>query len=80
MPTANIFHEDAAEQTIRLPQNAAFPKNITQVEVIIIGNTRILTPSGERWRLWASRPSQLSDDCFSERGQPEDQVREGFDT
>lgn len=68
MPTANILHEDMHGQTIRLPENATFPQNIKQVDVIIVGNTRILTPPGERWRLWASRPSQLSEDCFSERG------------
>ena len=79
MPTAIISHEDPREQTVHLPKNAAFPKHINEVEVIIVGNTRILTPPGERWRLWASRPSQLTDDCFSERGQPDAQVREGLE-
>jgi len=56
-----------------------FLNTIKQVEVIVVGNTRILTPVGERWRVWAQQPSRLTDDFLNERGQPETQERESFD-
>ena len=49
-----------------------------QVEVISIGDTRILTPIGKRWELWMNTPSQLTEDCFQEREQPIVQERESF--
>ncbi|TCP96950.1 antitoxin VapB [Cricetibacter osteomyelitidis] len=77
MQKASIFKNNR-NQAIRLPQSAAFPEHIKQVEVVCIGNTRILTPIGERWQTWAKMPSQLTDDCFMEREQPVEQEREGF--
>ncbi|WP_325320654.1 hypothetical protein [Kingella oralis] len=56
-----------------------FLNTIKQVEVIVVGNTRILTPVGERWRVWAQQPSRLTDDFLNERGQPETQEHESFD-
>ena len=73
MLTANIIKHNQ-EQAIQLPQ-----EYIKQVEVIVVGNTRILTPVGERWRVWAQQPSRLSDDFLNEREQPETQERESFD-
>ena len=56
-----------------------FLNTIKQVEVIVVGNTRILTPVGERWRVWAQQSSRLTDDFLNERGQPETQEHESFD-
>lgn len=78
MSTATIANQNR-KQTVDMPQHAAFPIHIKEVEVIVVGNTRILTPRGERWQVWASRPSQLSEDCFAERGQDGTQNRQGFD-
>ena len=78
MLTANIIKHNQ-KQAIQLPQDVAFPEYIKQVEVIVVGNTRILTPVGERWRVWAQQPSRLSDDFLNEREQPETQERESFD-
>ncbi|WP_439238603.1 type II toxin-antitoxin system VapB family antitoxin [Lonepinella sp. BR2919] len=77
MQTASIFKNNR-NQAVRLPQAVAFPDYIKQVEVISVGNTRILVPVGERWQAWANRQSQLTEDFFSNRDQPEAQEREGF--
>ncbi len=78
MLTANIIKRNQ-EQTIQLPHDVAFPEYIKQVEVIVVGNARILTPVDERWRVWAQQPSRLSDDFLNEREQPETQERESLD-
>ena len=70
MPTATI-HKNRDGQTISLPASAAFPAHIEEVEIISVGDARILTPAGDSWRVWASRPSQLTEDCFGEREQAE---------
>lgn len=78
MLTANVIKHNQ-EQVIQLPHDVAFPEYIKQVEVIVVGNTRILTPVGECWRVWAQQPSRLTDDFLNERGQPEIQERESLD-
>ena len=78
--TIATIHKDRNNQTISLPPAVAFPEHIEQVEIIRVGDARILTPAGERWRVWASCPSQLTEDCLNEREQPEAQIREGFDS
>ena len=48
MEKATIFKNNR-NQAVRLPKAVAFPEHIKQVEVISIGDTRILTPIGKRW-------------------------------
>ena len=68
MLTANIIKTNQ-QQAIQLSNDVAFPEYIRQVEVIAVGNTRILTPVGERWCVWAQQPSRVSDDCLNDREQ-----------
>lgn len=77
MEKATIFKNNR-NQAVRLPKAVAFPEHIKQVEVISIGDTRILTPIGKRWELWMNTPSQLTEDCFQEREQPIVQERKSF--
>ena len=47
-------------QAVRLPKPVALPDTITTVEIVAIGNVRIITPAGESWELifGAERSSQ----------------------
>ena len=64
-------------QAVRLPKAVAFPDDVHQVEIIRIGQRRLISPVGKRRRddLFASRP-RASDDFMSEREQPAFEKRE----
>jgi len=64
-------------QAVRLPKAVALPEGIKHVEVLAVGNARIITPKGESWDIWFQGPT-VSDDFMVEREQPDHQVREGF--
>ncbi|WP_068088999.1 type II toxin-antitoxin system VapB family antitoxin [Polycladidibacter stylochi] len=64
-------------QAVRLPKAAALPDTVKRVEIVAIGNTRIITPVGESWAAWFDGPS-VSDDCMENREQPQMQEREDF--
>ena len=64
-------------QAVRLPKAVAFDESVTEVEIIAMGNMRIITPVGETWDHWFDSPG-ISDDLLSDRKQPEDQQREAF--
>jgi len=64
-------------QAVRLPKPVALPASIKNVEIVAIGNTRIISPAGESWDYWFDQPS-FSDDFMEERDQPADQDRDAF--
>ena len=64
-------------QAVRLPKEVAFPEFVKDVEIIAIGNKRMITPANESWDEWFSA-SGVSEDFMTERKQPEDQLREAF--
>jgi antitoxin VapB len=64
-------------QAVRLPKAVAFDDSVTEVEIIKVGNTRIISPAGESWDQWFDGPG-VSNDFMTDREQPEDQEREAF--
>jgi len=62
-------------QAVRLPKSVALPETVKKVDIVAIGNTRIITPAGESWDQWFDGPT-ASDDFMTERDQPADQQRE----
>ena len=62
-------------QAVRLPKAVAFPESIKDVEIIAIGNKRVIAPAGQSWDDWFDAPG-VSSDFMTDRQQPEDQVRE----
>lgn len=64
-------------QAIRLPKSVALPEDITRVDVVAIGRTRIISPAGESWDSWFEGEC-VSPDFMAAREQPADQEREGF--
>lgn len=51
MPQGSVFHSQR-HQTIRLPRESAFPNGVKRIEIISIGETRILIPEGNSWDEW----------------------------
>ncbi len=64
-------------QAVRLPKAVAFDESVTRVEIVALGNTRIISPAGESWDQWFEGPI-VSDDFMSDREQPSEQEREDF--
>jgi len=64
-------------QAVRLPKPVALPATVKAVEVVAVGNTRIITPAGSAWDTWFDEQG-VTEDFMVSREQPEDQHREGF--
>jgi antitoxin VapB len=64
-------------QAVRLPKAVAFDESVTEVEIVVVGNSRIISPVGESWDQWFDGPG-ISDDFMNDREQAEDQEREAF--
>ncbi len=63
-------------QAVRLPKQVAFAEGIREVEVIRIGQSRIVSPVGNRWDdLFANGP-HTSADFMRERPQPTPEERQ----
>jgi len=64
-------------QAVRLPKSVALPESIQEVDIVAIGNTRIITPAGNSWDNWFDSLG-VSEDFMTEREQPGDQLREAM--
>ncbi len=73
---AAVFKSNKS-QAIRLPKAVALPDDVTRVEVIVVGRSRLISPVGESWQSWFDGPG-VSDDFMPEREQPAEQQRESF--
>lgn len=63
-------------QAVRLPKAVAFPEGVHQVEVIKIGNARLITPVGHRWDEFFRNGPHVSEDFMNEREQGVAEERE----
>ncbi|MBK5536930.1 antitoxin [Pseudomonas sp. TH05] len=76
MEQGSVFKSNRS-QAIRMPKAAALPEDVTRVDIVSIGRSRIITPAGESWDSWFDEDS-VSDDFMSDRDQPAEQIRESF--
>jgi antitoxin VapB len=76
MEQGAVFQSNRS-QAVRLPKAVALPDGVKRVDVIAVGRTRILTPSGESWDSWFDAEG-VTADFMTQREQPEGQERETF--
>ena len=74
-PVQTTVFKSNRSQAVRLPKAVALPDSVHRVDVVAIGNTRLITPAGESWDSWFDATG-VSDDFMPEREQPDDQERE----
>lgn len=74
MITASVFKTNQT-QAVRLPKAVAFPDSVKQVDVKVVGNTRILQPIGSSWDYFFDHV-EVPDDFMNDRNQPMPQQRE----
>ncbi|MFH1806351.1 MAG: type II toxin-antitoxin system VapB family antitoxin [Pseudomonadota bacterium] len=76
MTQASVFLNNKT-QAIRLPKDVALPEGVKTVEVIALGDARLITPAGRLWDSFFDGPV-VSDDFMETYSQPGMQVRESF--
>ena len=76
MKQSTVFKTNKS-QAIRLPKPVALPESVKKVDIVIIGNARLITPVGQAWDSWFEGEG-VSDDFMNERNQPRQQERDHF--
>lgn len=75
MARSTVFKSNKS-QAVRLPKAVAFPDDVHQVEIIKVGNSRIVTPTGRSWDDWFQHGPRVSDDFMTDREQPPAEERD----
>lgn len=76
MTKTTIFKSNRT-QAVRLPKDVAFSEDVKEVEVLVVGESRIITPAKTSWASWF-QGEPASDDFMVEREQPEEQERDSL--
>ena len=79
MPTKTVLFKSNQTQAVRLPKDVAFPEGVHEVEIVKIGNSRVISPVGQRWDSYFARESKLSDDFLVDRDQGTAEERDPLD-
>ncbi len=74
MTKASVFKNNKT-QAIRLPKDVALPDDVKRVEIVKVGQSRLISPEGALWDSFFDGPP-ATDDFLSERNQPAQQFRE----
>ena len=74
MEQSTVFKSNQS-QAVRLPKAVALPESVKRVDIVKLGNRRLITPAGTAWDSWFDGPG-VTDDFMVEREQPVDQERD----
>lgn len=77
MATTRIFTTNTT-QAVRLPKSVAFPDDVSEVEIVVVGESRLITPVAKRWDYFFDQTVEVSDDFLADREQPPPQERSGL--
>ena len=77
MTRSTVFTSNRS-QAVRLPKAVAFPADVRQVEIIKLGQSRLISPVGKRWDDLFLQGPRATEDFLRERDQPEAEEREPF--
>jgi antitoxin VapB len=76
MERAGVFKSNQS-QAVRLPKAVSLPASVKQVDIVVLGRSRLIAPAGQAWDSWFEG-KRASEDFMESRDQPEDQEREEF--
>lgn len=74
--TAKLFVNNTT-QAVRLPKDVAFPEGVTEVEIRIVGEARLIVPKGRGMAHWLEHGRRIPD--LPDREQPPMQERSWWD-
>ena len=77
MTRTKVFKSNKS-QAVRLPKSVAFPDEIQEVEIVTIGNTRVISPIDQSWDTWFE-DKEVTQDYMNSRKQPKLQKRATLD-
>ena len=66
MTSSKIFYNNTT-QAVRLPKEVAFPEGVTELDILTLGNARVLIPKGTGWQWWRDHAPKFDDDFSVER-------------
>lgn len=78
MATTTKLFKSNQTQAVRLTKDVAFPEGVHEVEIIKVGNSRIISPVGHRWDSFFADENKISDEFLTERDQGTFKEREPF--
>ena len=61
-------------QAVALPKEVALPDTVKRVDIIKLGQARLITPAGTGWDSFFDGPT-VSEDFMADREQPSEQER-----
>ncbi|UFU02959.1 antitoxin [Ruania suaedae] len=65
-------------QAVRLPKAAALPEDVREVNVRVIGRSRVIEPVGSSWDEWFEHGLRTSADFLADRDQGTAEERPGL--
>jgi len=75
--TTRLFQTNRT-QAVRLPKAVAFPESVQEVEVLVVGEARLIVPKGRRWSSYFTEGPFAEPDFMADRAQPRQQERAGL--
>ncbi len=75
--TTRIFQTNRT-QAVRLSKDVAFPETVDEVEIVVIGEARLITPRGRRWRSFFADGPFADKGFLNDRAEPALQERDGL--
>jgi antitoxin VapB len=69
MVSSKLFLNNTT-QAVRLPKEVAFPEGVTEVEIFVEGDTRVIVPKGQSLLAWMTTGPGFSEDFMVDRDQP----------
>lgn len=76
MKHTKLFKSNGS-QALRLPKAVAFPEEVKEVDIVVVGRSRLITPADESWDVWFDAPA-TSPDFMAAREQPAEQEPEAL--
>ena len=76
MPRSFVF-KTGRSQAVRLSKAVALPEDVTEVEVIAVGNARLISPANAAWDAFFDGPT-VTEDFLAMRSQPNPQRFDAF--
>ena len=63
---SRIFRSNRS-QAVRIPKALAFPEDVAEVEITMVGNSRLITPVGKNWTDYFENGPFVTDDFMVDR-------------
>jgi len=69
MTRTTIFKNNRT-QSVRLAKEVAFPESVREVDVVVVGSSRLVSPRGRTWEHWFAHGPTVTEDFLVDRDEP----------